>query len=139
MDRQLRAGTSPKTVLTEMLTPCGYIPTVPTAYPSDRQLGFINHHNQWEEWDVPSVSYMRAYWARILPPAVQADPAVMSVLQSILDLVPTRSVTCTNCHWEIPVNSMYSSAICCFCQEQNHLHHPRDKLHTAPTRSAGCR
>jgi hypothetical protein len=112
-------GVSPKRIFIEYLQPMGYIPDAYTRTPSNLLLGFINTSLQWEEWPVPSVDCMRVYWSNILPPSVLRDTEVVASLQTIVSLVPTRYAACASCGWDVPENSMYSSGVCCFCQEQS--------------------
>jgi len=95
----------------------GYIPTVNHRVCTNERFGFIQR-KQWVEWpDVCSVLVMRLYWQSIthdMPPRYRDE--VYSVCQRLVEKLPGPIVTCDECKWPCPLNSMHTESTCCMCE-----------------------
>lgn len=121
----LESGVQPESIVTQVLPSGGYIPHVDNdrTYTNDI-LGFLDERNKWVEWKTVSISTMRSFWDTTLPSRVLENASVRAALQSIVELVPTVRVSCRECAWDIPMNSMYSEELCCYCHDQTRVSNP---------------
>jgi hypothetical protein len=98
----------------EHLTNDGYFPKHLDGY-NNTQFGYLKN-GQWFEWNLISISEIRRHWHNILQNLkTNVKDEIWLELQKLILMFPGDKVVCDSCSWLIPLNSMHSDFICCYC------------------------